>query len=71
MTSTDLGRRSPHESDDAPVRALNSNGGARIAAWTLVHEASHKWALTNDYAYADQPRFHNLTWQRSVRNAGW
>lgn len=51
------------------LQRISPGGGARIAAWTLVHEASHKWALTNDYAYAEQPRFHNLTWQRSVRNA--
>lgn len=51
------------------IQRVDPGVGARLAAWVIVHEGTHKWALSKDHAYCDRPAYHQLTWQQSTRNA--
>ncbi|MEZ4435361.1 MAG: hypothetical protein R3F65_23405 [bacterium] len=40
-----------------------------IAAWTLLHEGTHKFSATRDRGYVDHPSFRQLSWSTAVGNA--
>ena len=40
-----------------------------LIAWTIIHEASHKFCGTNDNAYFSEPKYQQLTPKQRINNA--